>query len=413
MNTPQGPNFNYPPQPGTPQVSATEPLPIMTPTTTRRPSWAMTATAVILTAGLVGSGSAIATYIAARDATPAASAYTQSDRSSTSVSEPNPLAANQPINWQDVANTVSASVVSLQVRGQTSQGQGSGVIIDSDGHIVTNHHVVAAGINGQIRVVLADATVIDDATVVGTDPATDLAVVKVPTLPSSAKPITIANSDSVQVGQPVMAAGSPLGLKNTITTGIVSATDRPVTTRNQQQFDPASESFGNETTTVTNAIQTDAAINPGNSGGALVNTAGELIGINSSIASFQSANGQAGSIGLGFAIPSNEVKRVANELIETGQAEHPLLGVSAGDSVVAVNGQSRLAATIAEVNPGGAAATAGLQQGDAIVKVDDESVTSAESLTAQIRERAPYSKVKITVVRDGKEQEFTATLGTK
>jgi putative serine protease PepD len=202
-----------------------------------------------------------------------------------------------------------------------------------------------------------------------------------------------------------MAVGNPLGLADTVTTGIVSATDRPVST--------SGEGSGS-TLVVTNAIQTDAAINPGNSGGALVDATGSVIGIPSSIASLsQSANSQGGNIGLGFAIPSNEAKRISDELITSGKATHAWLGVQLDDGSGTADGTTRQGAVVTQVIDGTPAQQAGLADGDVIVTIDGETVSGAESLTAQVRERGPGDKVVMGVVRDGKLIEVSVTLATR
>ncbi len=216
--------------------------------------------------------------------------------------------------------------------------QGSGVVIDDSGHVLTNNHVVAD--SQKLTVTLSDGHTYD-ASIAGTDPSTDLAVVTIKNAPSDLTPIALGDSESLKVGDPVMAVGNPLGLAGTVTTGIVSALNRPVTTRSaeqQQPVDPFGNPFGQQgqqqgqtsEPVVTAAIQTSAAINPGNSGGALVNGSGQLIGINSAIAALNSSGGssQSGNIGIGFAIPVNEAKIIAEQLIKSGSAEHPYLGVT-------------------------------------------------------------------------------------
>jgi putative serine protease PepD len=207
----------------------------------------------------------------------------------------------------------------------------------------------------------------------------------------------------------VMAVGNPLGLAGTVTTGIVSAVDRPVTT---QAEPPNPTSQDQSETVITNAIQTDAAVNPGNSGGALVDVQGRVVGINSSIASLGSAGGQSGSIGLGFAIPIDEAKYVAEQLADGGTVAHAWLGVSPADGEVTVNGAERAGAVLRSVVDGSPAEKAGLKSGDAVIAVDGDAVNSATSLVGQIHERRPNSPVTIEVVRDGKALTIKATLGT-
>ena len=319
--------------------------------------------------------------------------------------------------------------MSITVKSGQSEAQGSGVIIDAKGHVLTNNHVVAgAGTGTAITVTLNDGRTYK-ATVAGTDPSTDLAVITLSGAPSDLKAIAIGNSDDLKVGDPVMAIGNPLGLAGTVTTGIVSALNRPVTTAAEddngqqdqnpfgqglpdQQQQPQTGSDGDDV--VTNAIQTSAAINPGNSGGALVNAAGQLVGINSSIASLgSSGSSQSGSIGIGFAIPANEAKSIASQLISSGKAEHAFLGVSLGDGTASDGTSQRAGAEITQISANTPAADAGLQKGDVVVAVDSERVDSALSLVANIRERAVGDKVTLTVLRDGKQVDLTATLVAK
>lgn len=314
---------------------------------------------------------------------------------------------NNP-NWTTTASAVSPSVVAITVQAQGGSGQGSGVVIDGKGHVLTNNHVVAGGGQAsQISVTLSDGRAYE-ATVAGTDPSTDLAVLTLKNPPDNLQPVALGNSDALKVGDPVMAVGNPLGLAGTVTTGIVSALDRPVTTSADES------STGQSEPVVTNAIQTSAAINPGNSGGALVNASGQLVGINSSIATLGASQGsQSGSIGIGFAIPVNEAKAIATQLIEKGSAQHALLGVSSRDGTASDGSAERAGAGIAEVQPGTPAAAAGLRSGDVVVAVNGERVDSSLSLVAQIRERTVGDEVTLTVLRGGKELKLTATLTSK
>jgi putative serine protease PepD len=281
---------------------------------------------------------------------------------------------------------------------------------------VTNNHVVAdAGSGGRLSVILSDGRTYS-ASVVGTDPSTDLAVLKIKNPPSDLKPATIGNSAAVKVGDPVMAIGNPLGLSDTVTTGIISALNRPVTTTQSPGNDsnPFGQSQPQAEPVVTNAIQTDAAINPGNSGGALIDAQGRVIGVTSSIASLgSSSSGQSGNIGLGFAIPSSEAKDVADQLIQTGSVKHALLGVTLKDGTVSVNDAQRQAAVIDSVTSGGAAASAGVKAGDSVIALNDATIDGSDSLVAQIRALRPGTKITLTVVRDGKAQDIQVTLGTR
>lgn len=310
-------------------------------------------------------------------------------------------------SWADVASKVRPSVVSIDVVGRTGSGQGSGVVLDGNGHILTNHHVAAAAGQARYQVATSDGRVYRDVELVGSDRSTDLAVLKINGDISDLKPIAMGDSEQVKPGHPVMALGNPLGLSDTVTTGIVSAVDRPVVESNNSGWEGVDP-------VVTNAIQTDAAINPGNSGGALVNDKGELIGINSSIYSLSGGNGgRAGSIGLGFAIPSKEVKRVSKELIDTGVATHAFLGVSTRSSASVQAEKPRLGAEVMQVVAGSPAAEAGLQEGDVITAIDGEPVRKADGLMAQVRDRAVGTSVKLTVNRDGADQTITATLAKR
>jgi putative serine protease PepD len=293
----------------------------------------------------------------------------------------------------DIAARVSPSVVSIEVSGSGGAGTGSGFVVRSNGYILTNNHVVeAAASGGQITVVFSDGTKLDG-TIVGRDPNYDLAVVKVQA--SDLPAVALGNSDSVVVGDAVIAIGSPLGLEGTVTAGIVSALNRPVT---------AGDSTGD--TSFINAIQTDAAINPGNSGGPLVNAAGEVIGVNSAIASLSDGSGQAGSIGLGFAIPVNQAQRIAEELINTGTSTKPIIGVRL-DTQYAGAG-----ARVESVDPGGPAAAAGMQDGDVIVEYNGKPVEDSTQLIVDIRAMKPGEKVAIKVQRGGGTEELTVTLGS-
>jgi putative serine protease PepD len=294
---------------------------------------------------------------------------------------------------EQVANSVLPSVVKINVRGAEGAGSGSGVILSSDGEILTNNHVVAlAGQDGQISVNFNDGTA-KKATVIGTDPLTDLAVIKAEDV-SGLQPATIAKAGSVDVGEQVVAVGSPFGLEATVTSGIVSALNRPVS---------VGESEGTDTTYP--AIQTDAAINPGNSGGPLVNMAGEVIGVNSSIRTASSGSpfggSEGGSIGLGFAISLEKVWPVVQQLRDGETPTHARLGVSVTDATSS-NGLLT-GAGVREVNPGSAAEKAGLERGDVVTKVDDQPVSSSESLVATIRGYRPGDTVALTVVSDGND----------
>ncbi len=335
---------------------------------------------------------------------------TGSSSSSAAQSPGAPVVQADPSNpdWTATAKAVSPSVVSINVTSRQGQGQGSGVVIDKTGHILTNNHVATgAGAGATISVTLNDGRTYD-AKIVGTDPSTDLAVLAVANPPADLVPISVGDSSKLSVGQPVMAVGNPLGLAGTVTTGIVSALDRPVTTSAAQ---PQTPGGAGSNQVVTNAIQTSAAINPGNSGGALVTANGQLIGINSSIATLGgSQGGQGGNIGIGFAIPSNEAKGIADQLIATGKADHAFLGVSLSPTTVTDNGSKRGAAMIRDVTSGTPAASAGLKPNDAVVALDGQAIDSPEALVAAIHEHLVGDTVTVTVVRDGTRSDVKVTL---
>ena len=370
--------------------------------------WAELVAVAAVAAVLASGGTYAATNLGDDGGTAPASAAAGSSSSSTDSTSSAPVVQADPNNpnWTATANAVSPSVVAITVRQTGGEAQGSGVVYDDNGHILTNNHVVQGGQTGQIQVTLNDGRTYP-ATIAGTDPSTDLAVLTVKNPPSDLKQISLGNSDELAVGDPVMAIGNPLGLSGTVTTGIVSALNRPVTTGAQQQ-DPFQQRQSEPV--VTNAIQTSAAINPGNSGGALVNADGQLVGINSSIASLGSTGGESGSIGIGFAIPVNEAKAIASQLIDTGSAQHAYLGVAPKDGTASDGTATRTGAEIARVLSGTPAAKAGLKQGDLVVAVDGERVDSATSLVAAIRERQVGDQVTLTVLRDGSTQKVSATL---
>jgi putative serine protease PepD len=342
-------------------------------------------------------------------------------------------ASNAPMgSVEQIAAKVVPSVVMLETNLGRASEEGSGIILSSDGLILTNNHVVATaagkgpaphgrpgehqgpeddpggpgpdpdqpppppGAKPKTTVTFSDGRTAEF-TVVGADPTTDIAVVRVQGI-SGLTPISIGSSANLRVGQPVMAVGSPLGLEGTVTTGIVSAMNRPVSTTGES---------GNQNT-VLDAIQTDAAINPGNSGGALVNMSGQLIGVNSAIATLggDSPDAQSGSIGLGFAIPVDQAKRIADELISSGTASHASLGVQV------TNDKETPGAKVVEVVPNGAAAAAGMPGNVVVTKVDDRTVNSADALVAAVRSKAPGDKVTLTYKDpSGETKKVQVTLG--
>ncbi|MEU2251253.1 trypsin-like peptidase domain-containing protein [Streptomyces sp. NPDC019224] len=313
-----------------------------------------------------------------------------------------------PDSVAGIAASALPSVVTLHVSGTTESGTGTGFVLDDRGHILTNNHVVApAGSSGEITVTFSGGETAT-AEVVGKDSGYDLAVVKVSGV-SGLKPLPLGNSDNVRVGDPVVAIGAPFDLSNTVTSGIISAKDRPITAGGEK-------GDGSDVSYV-NALQTDAPINPGNSGGPLVDTDAHVIGINSAIRAADSGSaaegGQAGSIGLGFAIPINQGKLVAEELINTGKATHPVIGVTldmkyTGDGAK-VGSSSR---GTSPVTAGGPADKAGIEPDDVITEVDGERVHSGEELIVKIRSHRPGDRLELTLTRGGKDLSITLTLGS-
>lgn len=306
-------------------------------------------------------------------------------------------------DWQAVAKEVSGSVVAIQATLSNGVAKGSGAILDTAGNIVTNNHVISGA--QKILVTLSNGQMYS-ANVVGTDTTTDLAVIKLENPPSDLKAVKFANSDKLAVGENVMAVGNPLGYDDTATTGIVSALNRPVTVMDDDNNN-----------IVTNAVQIDAAVNPGNSGGPTFNAAGEVIGINSSIATAGSSDSSgSGSIGIGFAIPSNLVKRVADEIVKDGSVKHVALGVTVKTDTVEADGVTRAGARITSsatgnaVVKGGPADKAGLKSGDTIVAFDGHAVNSTASLLGFVRATALGDKATLTIVRDGKTMDVDVTL---
>jgi putative serine protease PepD len=383
QGTSPGPNWPLGPQPAT--ATAVKPK--------RRGGLA----AVALTALLVGAASGVggaAVYSATNDHT----ANTPSVTSPLNGNQAAPVSAPDG-SVQSAASKVLPSVVKIAVATSQGEATGSGIVISKDGLIVTNNHVVSgAGQGAKISVMLNDGRVVS-ATIKGTDPLTDLAVIHADA--TDLTPATLGQSGKLAVGQGVVAIGSPFGLEATVTSGIVSALNRPVTSGDEQQ----------DSTTVFPAVQTDAAINPGNSGGALIDLAGQVVGINSAIKTAGgSGQSEGGNIGLGFAIPIDQAKPIIDELVAKGKATHARLGVTVGDAQSSdglTNG-----ARLGEVTSGGAADKAGLQAGDVVTAVDGKAIASGDALVAAVRSHRPGDDVKITFTRAGKSQTVTANLGS-
>ena len=406
--TPPGQGWVGAPGAGGPPPGGHDPHGDARPPRRRGPGW-LGLVVVALVAALVSAGLVGGVLTATRPA-PVASALAATSPAAAVRAAAVPL--NRAVDWQTLAERVRPSVVTIKVESQGQGGEGTGVVLDTKGHVLTNDHVAtAAGANATIQVSLSDGRLFR-AEVVGTDPSTDLAVLQLRNAPDDLVPATFGSSATVTVGQQVMAVGNPLGLSDTVTTGIVSAVNRPVTTQGEGQ---AAQGGQAPRQVVTNALQTDAAINPGNSGGPLVDAAGRVIGINSSIASPSQGGGQAGSVGLGFAIPADEAKRISSELVGGGQATHAQLGVDlAGqDGTATADGTTRQAAKVAKVVTGSPADTAGLRAGDQVVAVDGIATPGADSLVAVVGEHAPGDQVVLTVVRGGQTQKITATLAQR
>jgi putative serine protease PepD len=354
-------------------------------------------TATVVAAGALAAGvaSGVAGYAAlsGNESTPTASTATQTP-AAVSTSRTTVGGIYEQANPSVVEITVTSQTSSGSSQSpfpfgdapqqQTQQAQGSGFVYDTDGHIVTNDHVVEGATS--VKVTFANGATYK-ATVVGTDPSTDLAVIKVDAPSSLLHPLDLADSDNVAVGDGVVAIGSPFGLENTLTTGVVSALNRTID--------------GTNGYSIPGAIQTDAAINHGNSGGVLLNMHGDVIGVTSQI---ESESG--GNVGIGFAIPSNTVRSVADQLVSGQNVEHAYLGVSLEDTASG-------GAQIARVTSGSPAADAGLKAGDVVTALNGESIANAEELTAAVVSKQPGDTVKITVERDGSTKTLTATLGTR
>ena len=381
VRAPTPPTGNYLPNPNPPS----RPQRDVPPRQERRGSGGLVAGIAVLALLVGGGAGAVGGYVVADN--------TASAPVSNALDEKPPAqqtSAAPAGSVEAVAEKVLPSVVQLQVQGRSSAGEGSGFIISSDGLIVTNNHVVeGAADGGRIEAVFQDGTSAT-ATIVGRDPTSDVAVVKAEGR-TDLPVVELGSSDALKVGQGVVAIGSPFELSGTVTSGIVSSLHRPTRAGGED---------GSQAT-VLDAIQTDAAINPGNSGGPLVNMQGQIVGINSAIYSPRAANGQAGSVGIGFAIPIDQARRTAKEIAETGKATQTVLGVSVRD---AEDG----GALIADVVPGGAGEKAGLKQGDVVTKLDDRRIDSSDALVAAVRSHAPGDKVRLEL--DNGSRTVDATL---
>jgi putative serine protease PepD len=362
------------------------------------PTWTVLALSTSI-AGVLGGGiGGVAAHNQSNDEPPRTVTIGSSATTPASVTTPGSgsIAA--------VAATILPSVVSIEVRNGATGDTGSGIVISGAGYILTNNHVVSAAAGGgKLSVVFPDKQSVS-ADIIGRDTISDLAVIRVRGV-DGLRPARLGSSGALSVGDQVVAVGSPLGLAGTVTSGIVSALDRPV-----EAGDPTGT-----TDDVIDAIQTDAAINPGNSGGPLVDMAGSVIGVNSAIATLSDpgslAGGQGGSIGLGFAIPIDQAKRIVQEIIKNGYATHAIIGVTLdasyqGQGAKIGNPQGNAIA------PGGPADQAGLRTGDIIVEVDGERVTTADELIVAIRKRPPGTRLDLVYLRGGDRRTATVVLGS-
>ena len=391
----------------------------------RGPGWGgVVATSVVVALLACGGTAASLHYLdkGASTASPSAASTAIATGSTTQTVSSTGTAPD----WEAVTTAVSNAVVSITVQQGQNTAAGSGVIYDSSGHIVTNNHVVGGA--SRIQVTLADGRIYE-AKLTGTDPATDLAVIALENAPSDLTVAQIGDSNNLVTGQDVMAIGNPLGLSSTVTTGIISALNRPVVTT-QEGDSSDDDSSGNRrgdqggrlsqgdkksSQVVTNAVQIDAAINPGNSGGPLFDETGMVIGITSSIASTgaTSSDQPSGSIGIGFAIPSNLAKKVADQLISTGTATHAYLGVAIGNGGGTANGVTRAGAEVGTVESGSPAEAAGLKEGDVITAIDGKSTPEGPALIGYVRQYSAGDQVTLTVIRDSNETEVTVTLSER
>ncbi len=362
---------------------------------TRALAMSVIAAFAALTGGAIGAGASLVAF--------------------SSMQAPAPVVVNntEAVNWvTGAAVAASPSVVTLSVTSSTGSGNGSGVMITEDGYALTNSHVVTLG--GSTNDVNVTAQAWDgrvyDAEVIGTDPTNDIAVIRL-IGSESFQPIQIKDSDGLNVGEPVVAIGAPLGLSSTVTQGIVSALNRTIQVASSEVEDGNGsglrfwDGFSQRPINL-QVIQTDAAINPGNSGGALVDQQGSLVGINVAIAT----SGSSGNIGVGFAIPANTALRISDEIIEKGFASHGLLGALVTDSVIP-NSSFASGAEIVELTPGGAAELAGLQPGDVVVLFDGQRIEGSGELTAAVRAQPAGAEVEIEALRAGQRLSFVATLG--
>ena len=381
--------------------------------TTRRrgPGW-FALVASVLVSSLLGAGGAVGAvrYMDAHGGDTSSRPSTAPTAIATGSTTQTVNSTGQAPDWEAVSAAVSNAVVSIAVATDRGEALGSGVIFDKEGHIITNNHVVAGA--SKIQVTLADGRVYDAETT-GTDPATDLAVIQLKDAPDNLTVAQLGDSDKLTTGQDVMAIGNPLGLSSTVTTGIISALDRPVV---NSQGEDGSGGRSSSSAVYTNAIQIDAAINPGNSGGPLFDEKGRVIGITSSIATMgrsSSGEGGSGSIGIGFAIPVKLADKVAKQLIKSGTATHAYLGVTLDTDGATADGEKRAGAKITSVEGGSPADKAGLKKGDVVIAIDGKTTAQGSALTGYVRQYSANDKVKLTVIRDSKKQDIDVTLAER
>ncbi|SBT51484.1 putative serine protease PepD [Micromonospora auratinigra] len=370
--------------PAAPTDGVGEPEPVVDPDAPRRPGLRQVVLISLVTALLAGSLGSALTYAFLRGGNPVPTLGAQSAQAPA-------LAQRKPESLAGVAEKVLPSVVTVRVYSLGGTSEGSGFVVSADGHIVTNDHVVAGG-PGKATVIFNDGSTAPG-TVVGQDPESDLAVIKVAR--TGLKPVEFGDSDALAVGDPVLAVGSPLSLANTVTAGIVSALDRTM-----QAGEPGGP------TRYYAAIQTDAAVNHGNSGGPLVDGAGRVVGVNSTIKSLVADGQEAGNIGLAFAIPINQAKRVTQDIIGTGKARRTVIGAQ----VAGTGAASGTGVRLNTVEPAGPAAAAGLKAGDVVLKLNGHPMTEPTDLVALVRKYAPGSVVTVEYRRGSARQSASVTL---
>ena len=359
----------------------------MSPRKHRVVSWALAAV-ILVAAGVAGA--LIANSL-------------NNNSSATTTTTTAAAASGSSCDVTSVAQDQLPTVVTIMARGATGSGVGSGEVIRSNGSILTNNHVILPAVAGGQLEVIFDNGNTAQASIVGRDPLTDLAVIQAHGV-SDLRTIPIGDSSDLRIGQPVVALGAPLGLSSTVTSGIVSALGRTVHVPGE----------GSQSALLVDAVQTDAAINPGNSGGALVDCSGALVGVPTAGATIPSPSGEAGggSIGLGFAIPVNLATKVADEIIDTGTVSHAFIGIQAQTIPNATNGEGA-GLWVAAVTPGGPAASAGLQTGDIIKSIDGSPATSTDQLMALTLTKRAGGQVKIGYERDGSQATTTITLAAR